>query len=81
MTTNVGLREGVARYDVPDLPVGRLGTTDVLLTGVHQTVDLGLAFTDWLSAAPRIGLGEESQPLESGKPTLSHGQLILRYIW
>ncbi|MCP3137531.1 hypothetical protein [Pyxidicoccus xibeiensis] len=51
VTTHVGLREGVARYDVPDLPVGRLGTTDVLLTGVQQSVDLGLAFTDWLGVA------------------------------
>lgn len=50
-TTHAGLREGVARYDVPDLPVGRAGQTDVLLTGVQQTLDLGIAFTDWLGVA------------------------------
>lgn len=51
VTTNAGLREGIARYDVPDVPVGRLGTRDVLLTGVQQTLDLGIAFTDWLGVA------------------------------
>jgi hypothetical protein len=51
VTTNVGLREGVARYDVPDLPIGSAGVTDVLLTGVQQTLDLSLAFTDWLGVA------------------------------
>lgn len=51
VTTNVGLREGIARYDVPDLPIGRLGTSDVLITGVQQTLDLGIAFTDWLGVA------------------------------
>ncbi|NMO14622.1 hypothetical protein HPC49_03860 [Pyxidicoccus fallax] len=51
VTTHVGLREGIARYDVPDLPVGRLGRTDVLLTGVQQTLDLELAVTDWLGLA------------------------------
>ncbi|MFP2912334.1 hypothetical protein ACLESD_46390 [Pyxidicoccus sp. 3LFB2] len=51
VTTNAGLREGIARYDVPDLPIGVLGTTDVLLTGVQQTLDLGIAFTDWLGVA------------------------------
>lgn len=48
VTTHLGLREGIARYDVPDLPIGRLGTTDVLLTGLQQTLDLSLALTDWL---------------------------------
>lgn len=51
VTTNVGVREGVARYDVPDVPVGRLGTRDVLFKGVQQTLDLGIAFTDWLGVA------------------------------
>ena len=51
VTTNAGRREGLARYDVPDLPGGRLGTRDVLLTRVPQTLDLGIAFTDWLGVA------------------------------
>ncbi|MFP2924350.1 hypothetical protein ACLESO_03860 [Pyxidicoccus sp. 3LG] len=48
VTTHVGIREGVARYDVPDLPLGRLGSRDILLTGVQQTADLGLSITPWL---------------------------------
>lgn len=48
VTTHVGIREGLARYSVPDLPIGRLGTTDVLLTGLQQNLDLGLALTPWL---------------------------------
>jgi hypothetical protein len=48
VTTHLGLREGIARYDVPDLPIGTLGRTDVLLTGLQQTLDLGLGITDWL---------------------------------
>ncbi|MCE9669646.1 hypothetical protein LY474_17770 [Myxococcus stipitatus] len=48
VTTHAGLREGLARSDVPDLPVGRFGTVDVLLTGVQQTLDLGLGLTPWL---------------------------------
>ncbi|WP_164021640.1 hypothetical protein [Pyxidicoccus trucidator] len=48
VTTHVGIREGVARYDVPDLPVSTLGTRDILLTGFQQTADLGLTITPWL---------------------------------
>ncbi|XXF77457.1 hypothetical protein P2318_31050 [Myxococcaceae bacterium GXIMD 01537] len=48
VTTHVGIREGLARYDVPDLPIGRLGRRDVLLTGFQSTLDLGLGITDWL---------------------------------
>lgn len=48
VTTHVGIREGIARYDVPDLPIGRLGTSDVLLEGLQQTIDLGFGITDWL---------------------------------
>ncbi|MCY1023645.1 hypothetical protein [Pyxidicoccus sp. MSG2] len=51
VTTNVGLREGLARYDVPDLPIGSVGATDVLLTGVQQTLDLSFSITDWLGVA------------------------------
>ncbi|MCP3099869.1 hypothetical protein LZ198_13420 [Myxococcus sp. K15C18031901] len=48
VTSHVGVREGLARYDVPDLPVGDLGTVDVLLTGFQQTLDLGVGITPWL---------------------------------
>ncbi|MBZ4422877.1 hypothetical protein [Myxococcus sp. RHSTA-1-4] len=48
VTTHVGIREGVARYDIPDLPIGAQGTRDILLTGVQQTADLGLRITPWL---------------------------------
>lgn len=44
----VGIREGVAVYDVPELPIGRLGSRDVSLTGYQQTLDLGLRLTRWL---------------------------------
>ncbi|NTX13893.1 hypothetical protein HUA74_17800 [Myxococcus sp. CA051A] len=48
VTTNVGIREGLARYDVPDVPVNELEPRDVLLTGIQQTLDLSLGITDWL---------------------------------
>ncbi|MBU8899333.1 hypothetical protein DRW03_10245 [Corallococcus sp. H22C18031201] len=48
VTTHVGIREGLARYAVPQLPAGRLGTYDVTLTGFQQTLDLGLRVTPWL---------------------------------
>lgn len=48
VTTHVGIRQGFARQDVPDLPIGRLGTRDVLLTGIQETIDLGLGITPWL---------------------------------
>jgi hypothetical protein len=48
VSTHVGVRLGVARQDVPDLPIGRLGSTDVLLQGLQNTLDLGLGLTDWL---------------------------------
>ncbi|NVJ23226.1 MULTISPECIES: hypothetical protein [Myxococcus] len=48
VTTNVGIREGLARYDVPNVPVNDLEPLDVLLTGVQQTLDLSLGITDWL---------------------------------
>ncbi|WP_144370118.1 hypothetical protein [Myxococcus stipitatus] len=51
VTTYFGIREGVARYDVPDVPVGNLEPFDVHLTGLQQTLDLSLALTDWLALA------------------------------
>ncbi|MBJ6760127.1 hypothetical protein JGU66_05090 [Myxococcaceae bacterium JPH2] len=48
VTTHVGIREGVARYSVPQLPAGQLGAFDVTLTGFQQTLDLGLRVTPWL---------------------------------
>jgi hypothetical protein len=48
ITTHVGIREGLARYDVPDLPVGVLGRRDISLVGLQQTLDLGLRINDWL---------------------------------
>lgn len=48
VTTHVGIREGLARYDVPNVPVNDLEPLDVLLTGVQQTLDLSLGITDWL---------------------------------
>ncbi|PTL82576.1 hypothetical protein [Vitiosangium sp. GDMCC 1.1324] len=48
VSSYVGLRSGAAVYDVPDLPIGRLGTVDVSLTGYQQTLDLGVRLTRWL---------------------------------
>ena len=48
VTTYAGIREGFAQYDVPDLPVGELGTRDITLSGVRQSLDLGLGLTQWL---------------------------------
>lgn len=48
VTTHVGVREGFATYDVPDVPLGRFGTRDVTLNGIQQSFDLGLGLTDWL---------------------------------
>jgi hypothetical protein len=48
ITTHVGIREGLARYDVPDLPVGLLGQRDISLVGLKQNLDLGLRLNDWL---------------------------------
>lgn len=44
----VGSTGGVAWYDVPDLPIGLLGTQDVSLVGYQQTLDLGVRLTPWL---------------------------------
>jgi hypothetical protein len=48
VTTHVGIREGFALFEVPDLPVGRFGTRDITLSGIQQSLDLGLRLTDWL---------------------------------
>lgn len=48
VSSYVGIREGVAVYDVPALPIGRLGTQDVSLAGYQQMLDLGLQLTHWL---------------------------------
>src|SRR5215217_6355494 len=48
VTSHVGIREGLARYDVPDVPVNDLEPLDVHLTGIQQTLDLSLGITDWL---------------------------------
>lgn len=50
VTTHVGIREGLARYEVPDLPIGRFGRRDVTLAGFQQTLDVGLRITEWLGA-------------------------------
>jgi hypothetical protein len=42
---------------------------------------VGIGAVTTLSAEPRVGTAEDGTPLESGKPTLSYGQFILRYIW
>jgi hypothetical protein len=51
ITTHVGIREGLAHYEVPDLPVGSLGQRDISLAGLQQTLDLGLRINDWLGLA------------------------------
>ncbi len=48
VTTHVGIREGFALFEVPDLPVGRFGTRDITLSGIQQSLDLGLRLTEWL---------------------------------
>lgn len=57
ITTYFGIREGVARYNVPDVPVSDLRPFDVKLTGLQQTLDLSLKLTDWLAIA---GFGRAS---------------------
>ncbi|RYZ36583.1 MAG: hypothetical protein EOO71_31240 [Myxococcaceae bacterium] len=74
VTTHVGLREGLARYDVPDVPFGENGRRDVLLVGVQQTLDLGLRLTDWLAlsgfARGTIVLGTDAPSLVAQGGTL-----------
>jgi hypothetical protein len=48
ITTHVGIREGLAHYDVPDLPVGSLGPRDISLVGLQQILDLGFRINDWV---------------------------------
>src|SRR5262245_33027545 len=48
VTTHVGIREGFAVREVPDLPVGRLGTRDITLNGFQQSLDLGFRILPWL---------------------------------
>jgi hypothetical protein len=48
VTTHVGINEGAAVYDVPDVPVGRFGTRDVTLSGFQETLDLGFRIFEWL---------------------------------
>jgi hypothetical protein len=48
ISTTVGLVGSVTVFDVPDMPIGILGTQDVSLKGYQQTLDLGLRFTPWL---------------------------------
>lgn len=61
ITTQFGMDEGVALYDIPDLPVGVLGKEDVSLRGFQQTLELDVGITDWLgvvgSAQGTIVLG------------------------
>jgi hypothetical protein len=49
ITTHVGVRTGLARYDVPDVPIGAERRRDVLFLGLQETLDVGLRFTDWLA--------------------------------
>ncbi|GEN12614.1 hypothetical protein SAMN05443572_103453 [Myxococcus fulvus] len=51
VTSHVGIREGLALYDIPDVPVNDLQPLDVTLTGIQQTLDLSLSITDWLGVA------------------------------
>ncbi len=48
VTTHVGIREGFAVREVPDLPVGRLGTRDITLSGFQQSLDLGFRILPWI---------------------------------
>ncbi|WP_338866194.1 hypothetical protein [Myxococcus stipitatus] len=48
VATYFGIREGIARYNIPDVPVADLQPFDVKLTGLQQTLDLSVKLTDWL---------------------------------
>jgi hypothetical protein len=48
VTTHVGIREGFAVRKVPNLPVGRLGTRNVTLSGFQQSLDLGFRILEWV---------------------------------
>lgn len=49
ITTHIGVRTGVARYDIPDAPIGDTRQRDVLLVGLQETLDVGVRLTDWLA--------------------------------
>lgn len=51
VTTHVGMRTGIARYQVPDVPVGDTRRVDALLLGFQETLDVGVKLTDWLALA------------------------------
>ena len=48
VTTHVGIREGFAVREVPELPVGRLGTRDITLSGFQQSLDVGFRILPWI---------------------------------
>ena len=48
-TTHFGIRQGLALANVPKLPLGPLGPTDLTLSGLAQNFDLGVRITDWLA--------------------------------
>src|SRR5690242_4285719 len=48
VTTHFAMREGVARLEVPDFPLGRLGNRDLVSTGLRQSLEFGLGVTNWL---------------------------------
>lgn len=48
ITTHVGIREGLASYDIPNLPVGLLGRRDLSLVGLQQFLDVGVRINDWV---------------------------------
>ncbi|WP_147445640.1 hypothetical protein [Corallococcus aberystwythensis] len=67
ITTHVGVRTGVARYDIPDVPVGDTRQRDTLLLGLQETLDVGLRLTDWLALT---GFARGSTALGTTPPSL-----------
>jgi hypothetical protein len=87
VSTYVGIREGVAVYRVPDVPIGILGTLDASLAGYQQTLDLGLRLTRWLGlwgqarGTVYTGLTVNSLLVGGGSSVASgEGGLVLRLL-
>jgi hypothetical protein len=60
---------------VPDLPVGRFGTRNITLSGIQQSLDLGLRLTDWLGV---FGFGRAWSP--RSETSVSGGAHAAQYI-
>ncbi|CAM3269244.1 hypothetical protein G4177_16175 [Corallococcus sp. ZKHCc1 1396] len=87
VTTHVGVREGVARYSVPNLPTSDIERRDLWLLGVQSTLDVGVRLTDWLGlslfgrATSVVGANVVSLASDGGSlDTMGQAGLVLRLL-